>query len=47
MNMNDYGAEPAVLNIECLAEKNRACSPPVMITLHHTTQRYSTAACCL
>ena len=22
MNMNDYGAEPAVLNIECLAEKN-------------------------
>ena len=22
MNMNDYGAEPAVLNIECMAEKN-------------------------
>ena len=22
MNMNDYGAEPAVLNIECLTEKN-------------------------
>ena len=22
MNMNDYGAEPAVLNMECMAEKN-------------------------